>query len=242
MDLRDPIWQGFEAIVTITGVIFTIIFFIAPEAREWLIRTIRSSAFGLLLGGLFILCLCAAFLIPVTKGVASLLARPTPTNTAIPLPTIFPTNTLNPSTPTPTYTYLVIDDFNTGISDSWQIKSGQWQMVNNRLTIINVLDGTDWSKGKIMTGDQTRGNYEVGVDVHLVNIETRINIAHIIVRAIDDSNYLLLEIRDFDLFDSDWSRGSWYIVSNNELTEISNAGFSSFLTTDFSINIQLQND
>lgn len=115
-------------------------------------------------------------------------------------------------------------------------------MVNNRLTIIDVQNGANWSKGRIMTGSQTWTNYEVGMDVHLVNVETKINAAYVIVRAINDNNYLLLEIRDFDLLDADWSRGRWYVVSNDILTEIPNAGFSSFLTTDFSINIQLQND
>lgn len=241
MDLRDPIWQGFEALITIAGVIFTVVFFIVPEAREWLLKTVRSFRLGFTISALT-LCICVVLSIPLTKAGVLWAAQPTSTNTAIPLPTLFPTHTPNPVTATPAYTYLIFNDFNSGIPSDWQIISGQWQMVNNRLTIIDVQNGANWSKGRIMTGSQTWTNYEVGMDVHLVNVETKINAAYVIVRAINDNNYLLLEIRDFDLLDADWSRGRWYVVSNDILTEIPNAGFSSFLTTDFSINIQLQND
>ena len=110
-------------------------------------------------------------------------------------------------------------------------------MVNNRYTITDVITETDWTSGTSFIGDPTWTDYEVGADIHLVNVEPKINIARIIVRAQDINNYLVLEIRDFDFLDSDWSRGTWYVVQNGQASEKPATSFSSFLNTDFSVNI-----
>lgn len=240
MDLRDPIWQGISAILAIIGVIVTIATYVLPDfkagLKKWLKAIFDSPGCMtvIIIGCLAFICLP---LVPKTvNGVFSLLITSTPTPTQTFTPTPIPTS--SPS-PTPSYTYLIYDDFDSGPMPAWNPVSGTWQMVNNQYTITDVTSETDWASGRSFIGDPAWTNYEVGADIHLVNIEPRINIARIMVRAQDVNNYLLLEIRDFDVLDSNWSRGTWYVVQNDQAIEKPAAGFSSFLTTDFSINIQV---
>ncbi|MEW5829679.1 MAG: hypothetical protein AB1846_12370, partial [Chloroflexota bacterium] len=135
MDLRDPIWQGFEAVITIAGILVTAIFVIVPGLRERLIKTVRSSFFLFMLFLLIIFCLCIFMFFPTVQGIASLIATSTPTPTITPLPTPIPTETL---VPTPEYNYLVFDNFDGGPLPAWRPISGTWQMVNNQLPMLSV--------------------------------------------------------------------------------------------------------
>src|SRR6266542_2862239 len=227
-DLAD-----FIAIVT---ALLAIVFFIYPKSRNWLQFSLQKlfspTCVALIFFGiLFILSL---FALPATfRKVESFLATVTPT------PTSTPTRT---PVPTPNYSYLFFDDFNNGTQPAWRPEYGEWGMVNDAYTLTNVVDGADWTKGLSFVGDSAWTNYQAGAVVHLENIEPRINIAYIIVRAQDTSNFLVLELRDYDFLDSDWSRGTWYVVQNGNWTERPSAGFPIPITTKFNVAIQVNQD
>ena len=115
-------------------------------------------------------------------------------------------------------------------------------MINDAYTLTDVFDKITWSEGLTFVGDVTWTDYQVGALVHLDNAQPRINVAFLIVRAQDSSNFLALALHDYDFLDSDWSRGRWYVVQNGQWQEKSPASFPIPLTTKFNVAVEVNQD
>jgi hypothetical protein len=226
--LRDPIWEGIAAIVTMAGAVFGIAFFIFPEfrgrIREWMKRFLESKT----LHAVLVIVVCLFF------GLAMIYFSLTEN---ISLPSLRSTTRATATLPPPTPISLFFDDFNGNPNPEWVSAAGTWQMVNNRYTLTGVQ--STWTTGISLVGDPSWTDYRVRSQVKIeVDQFSSENVAYIIVRAQDENNFLALAFRDGGFLET--PSAVWFIVQSGEWQELSNTKWNNEqLLESFDVRIEV---
>lgn len=132
-------------------------------------------------------------------------STPYPTDTRIPkTPTVTKSPTITP-TSTPRTTLPFSDNFDTGLKDDWRIDSGDWRIINGRLTDISDVDTS-----ALLVGDTSWKNYRVRV--HYDSNTLRWQGVGIVVSAQDGNNYLTFEVDSYDSY--------WYLKKGGTWTQL----------------------
>jgi hypothetical protein len=148
------------------------------------------------------------------------LTRIAPTDTPISIPTDLQTDTPT-TTETPTNTpepapdlTLFEDNFDSGISDEWNISGNNYSMVNGELASEGWINAT--------VGDENWKDYEVTIELTYLIFSGWEDGLQFHIRRLDDNNYMALQINTFNVCSIQWlamQNGEERIIANTK-TEI----------------------